>query len=252
MNYLRLHEISSMLEREFNADCVIIQNGAFYEGFGSSALYLSENFDYKLYYDQTCLSNGQNILKAGFPLNAGLGHLRTRSSCIIILDQTDIIGNRGVLVREIIETINLEAKIIGWKFNEKKRSNPKDPSNLEFTPVQVGIDRPVNDPTDYLDTYETTAYYFRQGMPVKEIAKLRGINAITIGKHFYVLGQKYTLTIGDVFLDNNQYLETRDLILSHPNMMLKELFEVRSDKLIQYFQIYYVLGILAIPLKKKQ
>lgn len=237
--YMRLHEISEYLEETYDADCVIIQNGAFYDAFRTSAEYLNINFDYKLFDSWNEDHSGQTLLKAGFPISRGYEHLKDKSCRLIVVNQTAEYGNRGTLVREIADAANISSEIIGLRFNEKGAFvKPKPTIGSEV----------VSEPNDFLDTYEITAYYFLKQLTVQEIAKERGLNTMTIGRHFHACAERKLLAKSNVFPDDKKYQKTEGLISTHPEWKVKRFFQ-ELDEDIKYYQIYYAMGALGVPLK---
>lgn len=240
--YMRLHEISDYLEQSYKADCVIIQNGAFYDAYKASAQYLNANFDYVLYEDLNKDQSGQTVCKAGFPVEYGYEHLKTTSDRLIVVAQTAEHGNRGTLVREIVDAVNIGNEIVGQRFNAKSvpskttRSRCREPESSETE------DSAVSEPSDDLDTYEITAYYFLKGLTIREIAKERGQSAMTIQKHFCICAQRNLLAVSDVFPNEDTYQRLQERITAHPEWKAKRLFEELDDGRMQYFQIYYAMG----------
>lgn len=246
--YIRLHEISDYLEQTYSADCVIIQNGAFYEAYNTSAQYLNTNFDYSLYNSLNKDQSGQAMLKAGFPIEFGYEHLKIGSDRLIVVGQTAESGNRGTLVREIIDAMNISSEIIGQKFNEKGGVTKTTPS-MRIEPEASSTATPaISEPDEYLDTYQVTAYYYKQGLAVREIAKERGQSAMTTEKHFHVCAQRKLLTVTDVFPDEGKYLKIKELISIHPEWRAKRLLEELDDDSVNYYQIYFTMGKMEIPL----
>jgi hypothetical protein len=239
--YMRLHEISEYLEETYDADCVIIQNGAFYEAFKTSAEYLNINYDYKLFDSLSKDQLGQTFLKAGFPILFGYEHLKGKTCRLIVVNQTAEYGNRGTLVREIADAVNISSEIIGLRLNEK---------GVVAKPKPIIGSKVVSEPNDSLDTFEVTAYYFLKGLTVREIAKERGLKNITITKHFHTCAERKLLTKSDVFPDEEKDQRIEELISMHPEWRPKRLFQ-ELDEDTEYYQIYYVMGALGVPLKDR-
>ena len=239
--YMRLHEISEYLEETYDADCVIIQNGAFYEAFKTSAEYLNINYDYKLYDSLNEDQSGQRFLKAGFPILIGYEHLKDKSCRLIVVSQTAEYGNRGTLVREIADVANISSEIIGLRFNE---------TCVVAKPKPIIGSEVVSEPNVSLDTYEVTTDYFLKGFTIREIAIERRRNPITIARHFHTCAERKLLTKSDVFPNEKKYQKTEALISTHPEWKAKRFFQ-ELDEDIEYYQIYYVMGTLGVPIKDR-